>query len=178
MATTAMPSRMINTRPARRAGMMLSGAITRAADHGQAETGRAVPETEALQEIGAKETDGPDPNDCKAEIGPEQRPSRNQPGAGTENRRHESIGRARIGMVAGQSRKAPCHQQHDNGGQCEDERNHPADMFGRLLRIQVHRQRGSHAGDGDGNGIPGADTLEQDDGRIDRRTIRHAVKLA
>jgi hypothetical protein len=70
------------------------------------------------------------------------------------------------------------HQQHNNRGQREHERNHPADMLGRLLWIQIHGHRGGHPRDGDSNGIPGADTLEQDDGRIHRRTILHVVKLA
>jgi hypothetical protein len=80
-------------------------------------------------------------------------------------------------VVTGQARKAPCHHHYDEGGQREHERNHPADMFGRLLRIQVHRHRGRHPGDGDGDRIPGAGTLEQDGGRIDRSAMGHAVRL-
>ena len=146
--------------------------------HRQGEAGCAAPEIEPVQKVGAEQTNGPDADDREAKISPEQHPSGHQPGAGTQDRGHESIGGARIGMITGQSRKAPRHQQHDKGGQCEDERDHPADMLGRLLRIQVHGQGGSHAGDRDGDGIPGADTLEQDDGRIDRGTMRHVVKLA
>ena len=146
--------------------------------HRQAEARRVAPEIDPLQEIGAKQTEGAETDDREAEIGAEQRPSGNQPGTGTENRRHEPVGGARIGMVTRQSREAPCHQQHDNGREREDERNHPADMRGRLLRIQIHRQGGSHPGDGDRDSVPGADTLEQDDRRIDRRTILHTMKLA
>ncbi len=81
-------------------------------------------------------------------------------------------------MVAGQSRKAPCHHQDDNGGQRENEGNHAADMLGRLLRVQIHGHGRGHPGDGNGDGIPGADALEQDDGRIDRGAILHLMKLA
>jgi hypothetical protein len=144
----------------------------------QAEARGIAPEIEALQEIGAEQAGGANTHHGKAEIGPEQRPSGNQSRARAQDRRHEPIGRARIGMVARQSRKAPCHQQHDNGGQREDERDHAAHMVGRLLRVQVHRHRGSHPCDSDGNRVPGADALEQDGRRIDGRTIRHAVRLA
>jgi hypothetical protein len=76
-------------------------------------------------------------------------------------------------MLVGQAREAPCHQQHDHRRQQEDERNHAADMLGRLLRVQVHRHRGRHARDGNSDGTPCADAFEQDDGRVNRRTIVH-----
>ena len=141
--------------------------------HCQAEAGRIAPEIKALQEVGAEQTERPEADDGKAEIGPEQRPARNQPGAGTQDRRHEPIGGAGIGMLVRQAREAPCHQQHDHRRQQEDERNHAADMLGRLLRVQVHRHRGRHARDGDSDGTPCADAFEQDGGRVNRRTIVH-----
>ena len=144
----------------------------------QDEALRAVPETGALQKIGAEQAERAETDDGKAEVGPEQGPPGHQSGARTQDRSDESIRRAGVRMIAREPRKAPRDQQHDEGGQREDERHHAADMFGRLLRIQVHRQGGRHSGDGDRDGIPGADALEQDRMRVDRRAIRHAVKLA
>jgi hypothetical protein len=152
---------------------MLSGANNHSGQHRQAEARRVAPEIEALQQVGAEQTDAGETDDDKAEISPEQRPPGDQPGTGTQDRRHEAVGGAGIGMLVGQARETPCHQQHDQGGQQEDERNHPADMLGRLLRIQVHRHRGRHARDGDSDRTPGADALEQDGGRIDRGTVVH-----
>ena len=144
-----------------------------------------MPKADTLDEIGAEQTERAETNDGEAEVGSEQRPPGNQAGPRTEDRRDEPIGGARVGMFAGQSRKAPGDQQHDQGGQSEDQRNHPADMLGRFLRIEVHRHGGSHPGDCDRDGVPGTGALEQDGRRIDggtllinRGTILHPAKLA
>jgi hypothetical protein len=153
------------------------------ADHhggqrGQREARGVAPEVEPLQQVGAEQPDRRETDGREAEIGAEQRPAGDQPGAGTEHRPYEAVGRARIGMVMRQAREAPRHHQHDDGGEREDERHHPPNMLGRLLRIEVHGHRGRHARDRDGDGIPGADALEQDDVRIDRRALSHGAKLA
>ncbi len=147
-------------------------------DPGQDKTGRRLPQGKPLQQIGSEEADGTETDDGKAEIGPKQRPSRDQARARAEDCAHEPIGGAGVGMVAGQSRKTPRHQQHDERGECEDERNHATDMFGGLLGIEIHGHRGRHPGDGDRDGIPGADALEQDGGGIDGGATRHDGKLA
>jgi hypothetical protein len=141
--------------------------------HRQHHARGVAPEIEALQEIGAEQADGGETDSGKAEISAKQRPSRNQARTGTENRRDEPIGGAGIGMLMRQARETPGHQQHHQGGEGEDERNHAPDMFGRLLRIQVHRHGRRHARDGDSDCAPGADSLEQDGGRVDCGTIVH-----